>query len=134
MLDCENFIFENKLFKSGEIIGVGCSGGSDSLALLHYLANNQEKFDIEVVAIHVDHEIRENSYIDADFVKEKAREWGIRFYKFRVDAPKIAKEKGISLESAAREARYGVFKTLLKKGLIDKIALAHHISDQQKQF
>lgn len=130
MLDCENFIFENKLFKSGEIIGVGCSGGSDSLALLHYLANNQEKFDIEVVAIHVDHEIRENSYIDADFVKEKAREWGIRFYKFRVDAPKIAKEKGISLESAAREARYGVFKTLLKKGLIDKIALAHHISDQ----
>ncbi len=130
MLSCEDFIAKNKLFKSGEIIGVGCSGGSDSIALLHYLASNQEKFDIEVVAIHVDHEIRENSYLDADFVKEKAKEWGIRFYKFRVDAPKIAREKGISIETAARQARYGVFKSLLQKGLVDKIALAHHMSDQ----
>ena len=130
MLDCDEFILQNKLFKRGEIIGVGCSGGSDSLALLHYLAKNQEKFDIEVVAIHVDHEIRENSYMDADFVKEKAKELGVRYYKFRVDAPKIAKEKGQSLETAARNARYGVFKTLLQKGLVDKIALAHHVSDQ----
>lgn len=130
MLSCEEFITKNKLFKRGEIIGVGCSGGSDSIALLHYLASNQEKFDIEVVAIHVDHEIRENSYIDADFVKEKAKELGVRYYKFRVDAPKIAREKGLSLETAGRQARYGVFKSLLQKGLVDKIALAHHMSDQ----
>ena len=130
MLDCEEFIEKNKLFKRGEIIGVGCSGGSDSMALLHYLATNQEKFDIEVVTIHVDHAIRENSYMDADFVREKAKELGVRFYKFRVDAPRIAHEKGISLETAARQARYGVFKSLIQKGVIDKIALAHHMSDQ----
>ena len=68
MQSCEEFIRQNNLLKSGEIIGVGCSGGSDSMALLHFLAQNQERYDIEVVAIHVDHEIRENSYIDADFV------------------------------------------------------------------
>lgn len=130
MVSCEEFIKENKLFKSGEIIGVGVSGGSDSMALLHYLSQNQEKFDIEVVAIHVDHSIRENSSDDADFVREKAREFGVRFYKFRVDAPKIAKEKGVSIETAAREARYTVFKSLVQKGVVDKIALAHHISDQ----
>ncbi len=130
MLNCENFITDNGLFKSGEIIGVGCSGGSDSMALLHYLSENQEKFDIEVVAIHIDHEIRENSYQDADFVKEKAKEFGVRFYKFRVDVPKLAKEKGIGIEMAAREARYNIFKSLLNKGIIDKIALAHHVSDQ----
>lgn len=130
MQSCEDFILQNNLFKSGEIIGVGCSGGSDSLALLHFLAQNQEKFDIEVVAIHVDHEIRENSYIDADFVKERAKEWGVRFYKFRVDVPKLAKEKGLGIETAAREARYGVFKSLVNKGVVDKIALAHHMSDQ----
>lgn len=130
MQSCENFIKKNNLLKSGEIIGVGCSGGSDSMALLHYLATNQEKFDIEVVAIHIDHQIRENSYIDADFVKERARELGVRYYKFRVDVPKIAKEKNQSLETAARNARYGVFKSLYKKGLIDKIALAHHTRDQ----
>lgn len=130
MLTCEKFIKENKLFKSGEIIGVGCSGGSDSLALLTYLAKNQEKLDIEVVAIHVDHQIRENSWADAEFVKERAQELGIRFYKFRVDVPKLAKEKGLGIEEAAREARYGVFKTLHQKGVVDKIALAHHMQDQ----
>lgn len=68
--------------------------------------------------------------MDADFVREKAKELGVRFYKFRVDAPRIAHEKGISLETAARQARYGVFKSLMQKGVIDKIALAHHMSDQ----
>lgn len=126
----EAFIEKTKMIMPGDVIGVGFSGGSDSMVLLHFLANNQQKYDIEVVAIHIDHGIRENSYVDADFAKEKAKELGVRFYKFRVDAPKIAKEKNISIESAAREARYGVFKTLLRKGLVDKIALAHHMQDQ----
>lgn len=130
MKTCEEFIKQNNFFKPGEIIGVGCSGGSDSLALLHYLAQNQENFDIEVVAIHVDHQIRENSYIDADFVKGIAKELGIRYYKFRVDVPKLAKEKSLGIEAAAREARYGVFKSLVTKGVVDKIALAHHTQDQ----
>ena len=130
MNNIEEFILQNKLLKAGEVIGVGCSGGSDSIALLHYLAENQHKFDIEVVAIHVDHAIREDSYLDVDLVRETARELGIRFYKFRVDVPKLAKEKGQGIEEAAREARYGVFKSLLNKGLIDKIALAHHAQDQ----
>lgn len=126
----EKFIQKTNMILAGDVIGVGFSGGSDSMALLHYLANNMQKLDIEVVAIHIDHGIRENSYIDADFAKEKAKELGIRFYKFRVDAPKIAKEKNVSIETAARDARYGVFKTLLKKGVVDKIALAHHMQDQ----
>lgn len=130
MRSCEDFIAQNNFFKAGEIIGVGCSGGSDSLALLHFLAKNQEKYDIEVVAIHVDHQIRENSFMDAEFVKERAKELGVRFYKFRVDVPKLAKDKGLGIEAAAREARYGVFKSLVTKGVVDKIALAHHTQDQ----
>lgn len=126
----EEFIKKTQMIKTGDVIGVGVSGGSDSMALLHYLAENQNKFDIEVVAIHVDHGIRENSYMDADLVRAKARELGVRFYKFRIDAPKLAKEKNVSLETAARDGRYGIFSALHKKGLVDKIALAHHMGDQ----
>ncbi len=126
----DEFIKQNKLIKRGDIIGVGVSGGSDSMALLHYLASVAQNYDIEVVAIHVDHGIRENSYQDADFVKEKAKELGVRFYKFRIDAPKLAKDKGLSVETAAREGRYGVFNALIRKGVVDKIALAHHQLDQ----
>ena len=75
MKTIDDFIEKYKLLKRGDVVGVGVSGGSDSMALLHYLAENQQKYDIEVVAIHVDHGIRENSYLDADFVKEKAKEF-----------------------------------------------------------
>ena len=130
MLNILETIRKNNLVKSGDIIGVGCSGGGDSIALLHALSKLQRELDIEVVAISIDHSIRENSALDVQFVKEKASEFGVRFYKFKVDAPKIAKEKGVSLETGAREARYGVFRALIRKGLVDKIALAHHRQDQ----
>ena len=130
METAKELIKKTGMLKRGDIIGVGVSGGSDSIALLHFLAENAEEYDIEVVAIHVDHGIRENSYLDADFVKQRAKEMGVRFYKIRVDAPKIAKDKGVSIETAARDARYGVFASLIKKGVVDKIALAHHTKDQ----
>ena len=38
--------------------------------------------------------------------------------------------KAMSLETAAREARYGVFDALVQKGIANKIALAHHQNDQ----
>ena len=124
------FIKQNSLIKPGERIGVGVSGGSDSMALVHYLNSIKHELDIEVIAICVDHGIREESRDEANFVIEKCKEMGVRAYKFRVDSPKIAKEKNISLETAARDARYGVFNSLIKKDVVDKIALAHHLSDQ----
>ena len=101
-MNCEEFIQDNNLIKAGEIIGVGCSGGSDSVALLHYLSKMQESLDIEVVAIHIDHQIREDSYLDAELVKDLAKELGVRYYKFRVDVPKLAKEKGQGIEEGSQ--------------------------------
>lgn len=123
-------IEKNKMFKTGEVIGIAVSGGIDSMCLLHFLASNKEKYDIDIVAITVDHCIRENSANDTMFVMDYCRQNHIRCHRFRVDALKIAKDKNIGIEQAAREARYGVFDALIKKGIIDKIALAHHISDQ----
>ncbi len=125
-----NFIKENDLIKPGERIGVGVSGGSDSIALVHFLNSVKEELDIEVIAIHIDHGIREESRDEANFVISKCKEMGVRAYKFKIDSPKIAKEKNISLETAAREGRYSIFNSLLKKDVVDKIALAHHLSDQ----
>ncbi|MFA6859958.1 MAG: tRNA lysidine(34) synthetase TilS [Clostridia bacterium] len=130
MNTAKNTILNNKMIESGDIIGVGVSGGSDSMSLLHFLVALQEELDFEVVAIHVDHSIRENSSSDAFFVQDYCKEHKIRFYKFRIDVPKYAKEKNESIETAARECRYNVFNSLIEKGVISKIALAHHMSDQ----
>lgn len=126
----KEFIKEKKLILPGEVIGVGVSGGSDSMALLHYLNEIKEELDFEVVAIHINHGIREESRDEERFVMEKCQEMGVRAYKFKINSPSIAKERGESLETAAREGRYEVFKSLIQRGVIDKIALAHHESDQ----
>lgn len=119
-----------KMFNSGDIVGVAVSGGSDSMALLHFLNSNREKFDIEVIAIHVNHNTRENDYRDQEFVASYCREHGIRFYKFKIEALAIAKKKGQTMEEACREGRYGVFESLKTRQIIDKLAIAHHQADQ----
>ena len=125
-----DFIKKHKLIKAGEVIGVGVSGGIDSMSLLSFLNEHKQLLDIDVVAIHINHGIREESEAEARFVLQKCREMGVRVYKFSIDAPKIAKDKRLSVETAAREGRYGVFEALVRKDIVDKIALAHHQSDQ----
>ena len=82
------------------------------------------------MAVNIDHCIRENSANDSLFVHDYCEENNIRFYKFKVDALKLAHEQNLSTEQAARQARYGVFESLIQKGVVNKIALAHHTSDQ----
>ena len=119
-------IVENNLIRKGETIGVAVSGGQDSMALLHYLASLQSELDFEIVAIHVDHSLRETSAQDALFVINYCKKNHIRAYKFKVDVKKLAEENGSSIETAARDARYGVFQSLVARGIVDKVALAHH--------
>lgn len=123
-------IKQKNMIKPGEIVGVAVSGGQDSMALLHILNNLSKEQDFEVVAVHVDHCIRENSEKDAEFVSDYCKKNGIRVYKFKVDAVKLSNEKKLSIEMGAREARYGVFDALINKGVVDKIAIAHHKNDQ----
>ena len=125
-----NAIKANKLFAAGQTVGVACSGGADSMALLHFLNSNKEKFDIDIVCVHVDHATREFDARDASFVASYCRENFIKFHKFRVDSLVLARQKGYSLEQAAREGRYGLFDSILKRHLVDKIALGHHLNDQ----
>ena len=125
-----DYIKANKLIKQGEIIGVACSGGRDSMALLHFLHENREVFECQVIAINVDHCIREHSAADSAFVMDYCKENNIKAYTFKVDAVKLARDEKLSIEAGARNARYNTFDALIKKGLVDKIALAHHLYDQ----
>lgn len=130
MEDVLEYIKANNMIKPNEIIGVACSGGRDSICLLHYLNSIKHDLDCEVVAINVDHGIRATSALDTEFVMQFCKDNGIRAYKFKAEALKVAKEEKLTIEQAARKVRYGIFETVVKKGLVDKIALAHHLNDQ----
>ena len=75
------FIKENGLIKAQDRILVACSGGVDSIALLHFLAVHREKLAIEVAAIHVDHMLRgKESALEGDLVSDLCKRLTIPFY------------------------------------------------------
>ena len=117
-------IMQEKLIEKGDIVAVACSGGVDSMALLHKLNSLKNDLDCKIIAVTVDHSIRENGVRDASFVEEYCNKNNIKCYKFKIDVPRLAKQKQLSLESAGREARYGIFDALVSKGIATKIALA----------
>ena len=118
------------MLKVGDRVGVACSGGKDSMSLLHFLWSHREELGITVVAVNVDHSIRDNSASDSQFVVNYCERNNIKVYTFKVNATKFAEDKKLTLEQGARECRYRVFKSLVQKNLVDKIALAHHLQDQ----
>ena len=74
MENIKKTIVENKLFKEGDVIGVAVSGGKDSMALLHYLKSICYDIGFEIVAITVDHSLREESASDAMFVSDYCKQ------------------------------------------------------------
>lgn len=125
-----SLIEKKQLVKKGETVAVACSGGQDSMALLHYLNSIKDELGIKVVAVNVDHSIREVSENDSQFVINYCNKNGIKIYSFKVDAEKFSSEHKLTLEQGARECRFKVFKSLVTKKIANKIALAHHKQDQ----
>ena len=110
---------------------VALSGGVDSVALLHMLNAEKNSGGFLLSAVHCEHGIRgEESRLDMEFVQTLCAAWKIPLRVARADCPRLAKERGESLETAARAFRYGVFKTILDGGEADYIVLAHHALDE----
>lgn len=102
------------------------SGGADSMCLLHLL----HSMGREVVAAHFEHGIRgAESLRDAAFVEAWCREHGVACVTGHGDAPGYAREKGLSLETAARELRYRFLEETARAYRCDYIATAHNGDD-----
>lgn len=104
----------------------------DSVALLSLLARmrtGDAGFALE--AVHVNHGIRGGEADrDEEFCVSLCAQLRIPLTVRRADVPALAKRGGLSLEEAAREARYAVFAQICReKPEITHVATAHHASD-----
>ncbi len=125
-------IGRENLIPEGARVIIGVSGGADSVALLHVL----HRLGVSMTAAHLNHSIR-GAEADADeqFVKQLCAKLGVECVTAKVDVPAFAKEKGISLEMAAREARHNFFRSKVKSQKSKVVvALAHHADDQLETF
>lgn len=92
------------------------SGGVDSMALLAMYAH------ADIVVAHVDHGTRASSAEDADFVRQKCQELGVKFYETKLELG-----EGVS-EELARQKRYEFLKTIQEKEG-GTLCTAHHLDD-----
>ena len=118
------------VFANDKVI-VACSGGADSMCLLSLLMEKQKETDFELVAFHVNHNIRdEEADRDEQFVRDFCAKNNVKFVCVQVKALEYAKKHGKSVEQSARELRYEEFRKILEKENANKIAVAHHKDDQ----
>ena len=107
---------------------LGISGGADSVALFYLLLGLGYQ---NLTLCHFDHQLRgEDSTADAAFVEALAISHHLTCEIGSEDVAARAIHKRLSLETAAREARYEFFATVAKKKNCSTLLLAHHADDQ----
>ncbi len=123
-------ILEHQMIFKGDTVGVGLSGGADSVALFSILANNKDLLGIEkLVGIHIHHGIRgDEADRDLEFSKKLCEKFNTKCVYYYVNVPAEAQKSGESIEECARRIRYDCF---LQSGL-DKIATAHNLNDNME--
>lgn len=126
----EETLQKYKMLSPGEPLLVACSGGADSVALVHFLKELAPRLRIRLSLLHFDHALREESVKDLEWVRRLARRFGLPFYHGRARRALYQKKRNFSPEESARQLRYEFFHRVAKKAKIRKIALAHHKDDQ----
>jgi len=106
-------------------LSVAFSGGPDSTALLHALAQLPEARARGLRALHVDHGLHAHSAAWAEHCRRFCATLGLPCEVLRVQ---LDSSRGEGLEAAARRARYDALATQLRDG--EWLLLAHHRDDQ----
>ncbi|MHB8816575.1 MAG: tRNA lysidine(34) synthetase TilS, partial [Steroidobacteraceae bacterium] len=103
---------------------VALSGGIDSTALLAALTDVR-LHGLRIRALHVNHGLHPNADRWSAHCRKVARRLGV---PLKVLSVNVARERGGSLEEAARVARYGCFARQLRDG---ETLLTGHTEDDQ---
>ena len=120
----------NILWKKTDKIALGLSGGVDSIALFHLLVTEYKESYKELVAFHINHGLREQSYEEAEFVEDFVKNYNVKFYKKELNMKDLVRDSHTSEEMLARKLRYDAFEEMssLEDGV--KLITAHHKNDQ----
>ncbi len=124
------FILKKKLIDNGDSILVALSGGADSVFLLEFLLKYKRRFNMEIAAFHLNHNLRgKEANIDEQFCKNLTAQKRIPFFSSSKNVKLFAKRKRMSIEEAGRELRYGELLKIAKTHNYTKIATAHNADD-----
>ena len=121
---------QKNLFETNPVIAVAVSGGPDSMALVFLLKNWIRKNKGKLIALIIDHQIRENSFKEASFVKKYLGNNNIQSLILKVPKKNVLKGKMIQ----ARENRFLKIINYCKKNKIFHLFFGHHYDDNIETF
>ena len=109
------------------VVAVACSGGRDSVALLHATLRAAHTLGTSVVALHVHHGLMADADRWACDVQALCERWNAGFACERLQGTPAA---GESVEAWARRERYRALARLAREAGASLVLLGHHLQDQ----
>ena len=106
MISIEN----NFKFHENDIIVVGCSAGPDSMALVDMLLKIRDKYKLSLIVAHVNHNVREESAIEASYMKQYCDDNKLVF-----ETMTVLEYGDDNFENEARTVRYNFFDKIVSE-------------------
>ena len=114
--------FLDYYLNENDIVVCATSGGVDSMCLLHILKNYKK--NIKIICAHINHNLRQESFEEYEFVKKYCNSNNIIF-----EGKVLDKIKSGNLEKEFRDKRYLFFDEIVKKYKAKYLFTAHHGDD-----
>lgn len=107
-----------------DTVAVGVSGGPDSMALLDLVLKLKEELGLIVIVCHINHNLREESKVEEEYLREFSKENGLHF-----EYMKILNYGDDNFHNEARTIRYNFFDKVCKEYNARFLMTAHHGDD-----
>lgn len=117
---------EDRITKETPLL-LACSGGVDSIALLHYFY--LEGFT-NVGVFTMNHGLRLEAWEEVALVEWYALQFGMPCFTVEEEVAKKAEEEGVSIEMMGRQLRYAHLRAIAEERGYEYIVTAHHLDDQ----
>ncbi len=110
----KNYMSRQEMLCDNEPVVAGISGGADSVCLLDVLSKILDGKRGRILAVCVDHGLRQAAAGEAEYVRTLCEERSIPLRILRWDVAACASDRGITTEEAGRLIRYASFEACAK--------------------
>jgi len=124
----QKFLVEHNIKE--KVLAVAVSGGADSLALALMAKEQLSVYGYKIIALTVNHGLRQSAATEAEYVAEIMRQNDIEHHILVWQGAKPV----TGIEEAARTARYNLLKQWCDEHSVSVLLVAHHLYDQAETF
>jgi len=129
MESARRYMRRTEMLVGGESVLVAVSGGVDSVVLLEIMSRLAPSLRLKLGVAHFDHNLRESSSTDAEFVRDLGQGYGLKPFVGSADIRRIADDEGRSIEEIARRERYSFLERIARRHRFDVVMTGHTASD-----